>query len=1040
MNLVKYALENRAVTVVFILMISIGGLLSYGKIGRLEDPEFTIKEAVIYTLYPGATAEEVELEITEPLETAVQQLKQLHEVRSISRAGLSIIFAEVQDSYDKDTLPQVWDELRRKINGAATDLPPGSHSPIINDDFGDVYGIFFALTGDGYSQHDLQEIAEDLRRELLLCEDVGRIDFWGFQQEVVYVEFNRSQFIRLGLTPNGIFNTITQQNSVTDAGQVKVGSEHIRLRVTGDYLGIQDLGDQLIQGGQTGEMIRLKDVATISKGYIDPPQTFLKQNGEKAVGIGISTVSGGNVVTMGDAVKEKLAELQTRIPVGVNIHTISYQADTVQTAVDGFILNLIEAVAIVVLLLIIFMGVREGIIIGAVLLITILATFISMVVFDINLQRISLGALIIALGMLVDNAIVVAEGHVVKIRKGFTGTQAAVQTVKETQWPLLGATVIAILAFAAISLSKDVTGEFLGSLFQVIGLALGWSWIFAVTVVPYLCVTFIPEPPPDSQTDMYNNSFFRGYKAFLFRCIQFRWLTILLVIGMLGGAIFGFGFVKQNFFPDSTRPQFLVSLNYPEGTHIEKTDAELARVEEYIGQLEGVTDVTAFVGSGTLRFILTYNPEMMQSGYGQLLVTVDDYKKIKGLMAEVRNHLYTHHPDGIADVESFTLGPGGGAVEARFKGPDIDILRSLGDQAKSIMWNHDNTTTVRSDWAEKVKVGSVKMANIRSMQAGVFRPEIATSLAANFSGTTVGLYRESEELLPIIARLPEEQRNDIESVEDAVVWSQALGASIPLSQVSSGLTTKWEDPVIHRLNRERTLTVSCAQKEGTANALFKDLRGNIEKIELPPGYSLEWGGEYENSNEANKKLMSKVPLAFAAMFFISVMLFNTIRHPIIIFLGLPLALIGVAAGLLLFDMPFGFMSLLGFLSLSGMLMKNEIVLLDQINIELSLGKKPLQAVIDSAVSRVRPVALAAFTTVLGMIPLLWDAFFQAMAVTIMGGLTFATILTLVIVPVLYCSLFRVYDHTPADISENKRGERINSFCPKSSDLVQNQGI
>lgn len=1023
MKLVDYCLQNRMVTLVLIIMIVIGGWLSYESLGRLEDPEFTIKEAVIFTPYPGATAEEVEQEITEPLETAVQQLKQLEEVRSISRAGLSIIFAEIQDSYDKETLPQVWDELRRKINDAAAGLPPGASAPIINDDFGDVYGIFLAITGDGYSQRELQKVTEDFRRELLLCEDVGRIDFWGFQQEAVYIEFDRAKLARLGLPPASIFNTISQQNSVTDTGSVRVGSEYVKLRVTGDYLSIEDMGDQLIQGGSEGGLIRLKDVATISKDYVDPGRELLSQNGSSAVGIGISTVSGGNVVNMGDAVKVRLGELESRLPVGMTIHTISYQADTVRTAVNGFVLNLFEAVAIVVLLLVIFMGVREGIIIGAVLLVTILATFICMKVLGVNLQRISLGALIIALGMLVDNAIVVAEGYIIKIRQGFDTITAAKQTVKETQWPLLGATVIAILAFAAISLSKDVTGEFLGSLFKVIGLALGLSWILALTVVPYLCVTFIPAKGSGSPTqDLYNNFFFRGYRSFLKRCIRLRWITILVVICMLGGAIYGFGFVKQNFFPGSTRPQFIVDLTYPEGTHIDYTNAKLVEIGGYFSGMEGVTDVTTFTGGGALRFILTYTPEMPNSAYGQLLVTVDDYSKIDTLIPQVRSYLDTHHPNAVTKVEKFKLGPGGKAVEARFSGPDTAVLRSLSEKAIGVMRAHQNTSTISSDWGEKVKVVTVNMAGTRSRETGVFRPEIATSIAGNFSGNVAGLYREGEDLLPIIVRPPANQREGINNLENIMVWSSSAGY-VPFEQITNGVTTSWENPVIRRLNRQRTITISCIQLEGTAMALFNELRSDIENISLPQGYSLEWGGEHESANDANRKLMAKVPLAFSIMFLISVMLFNSLRHPIIIFLGLPMALIGVAAGLLIFDKPFGFMALLGFLSLSGMLMKNEIVLLDQINIELAKGKAPLLAVIDSAVSRVRPVALAAFTTVLGMIPLLWDAFFEAMAVTIMGGLTFATILTLVVVPVLYCTFWRITDKTPAATTEATEAER-----------------
>ena len=1027
MKLVRYALENRAVIFVLIVFVFIGGYLSYERLGRLEDPDFTIKETVIYTLYPGATAEEVELEITEPLETAIQQLKQLEEVRSISRSGVSIIYAEVQDKYDKATLPQVWDELRRKISDAASGLPPGSYAPIINDDFGDVYGIFFAITGDGYSQHALQEIAEDLRKELLLCEDVGRIDFWGMQEEVVYVEIDRVKSSQLGIRPAAIFHTISQQNTVTDAGKVKVGPQDVRLRVSGDYGDVRDIGEQLIRAGSSGTMIRIKDVATIEKGYLDPPQQLLRRDGLPAVGLGISTVSGGNVVTMGNAVKEKLADLEGRLPVGVTLNAIAYQADTVNKAVNGFVLNLFEAVLIVVVLLVIFMGVREGIIIGGVLLLTILATFICMLIFEVNLQRISLGALIIALGMLVDNAIVVAEGIVIKHQLGISKKEAAIQTVAETQWPLLGATVIAILAFAAISLSKDVTGEFLGSLFQVIGLSLMLSWILAVTVVPYLCVTFLPEHSKNEGA-LYDNVFFRGYRAFLGTCINFRWLTISAVIGMLALAIYGFGFVDHNFFPNSPRPQFTIDMTLPEGTHIEETAAQLGELESYVATLEGVTDVTTFVGGGALRFILTYSPEMPTSSYGQLLVSVSDYRLNAKLIPRVAEYINTHFPDAVSKVEAFKLGPSSEAVEARFIGSDIEVLRDLADQAKVIMWQHENTNTVQSDWAEKVKVASVNMAATRSREIGVTRPEIATALAANFSGTVAGLYREGEDLLPIIVRQPLAQRSGIDNLNEVMVWSDVGGQAVPIDQVVNDSITQWEDPVIQRRNRMRTITVSCQQVEGTADALFRELRSGIEAIELPQGYVLEWGGEYESSGDANRKLMSKVPLAFAVMFFISVMLFNTLRHPVIIFLGLPLALIGVVAGLLIFEQPFGFMALLGFLSLSGMLMKNEIVLLDQINIELAAGKHPYQAVIDSAVSRVRPVSMAAFTTVLGMVPLLWDAFFAAMAVTIMGGLTFATVLTLVVVPVLYCTFFRISEHMDVHAGSHAEVEQERDNC------------
>ena len=1006
MNIVQYALQNRTVMSVFLLMVCVGGYLSYGQLGRLEDPDFTIKEAVILTSYSGATAQEVEQEITEPLETAIQSLKQLEEVRSISRNGLSIIYAEVQDSYDKDTIPQVWDELRRKVSEAAKYLPPGAVEPIVNDDFGDVFGLFFAITGDGYSDSEIQDVAEDLRRELLLCDDVGKIDFWGFRTEAVYVEMDREKMSQLGVSPYAILNTISQQNTVTSAGKVKVGSQDVRLRVSGDYADVKSIGEQFIKGADNNTLIRVKDIATITKGYVEPAQQLLRHNGLPAVGLGISTVSGGNVVVMGDSVKVRLAELQERIPVGMEIHTISYQSDTVRNAVNGFILNLIEAVLIVVVLLVLFMGLREGFIIGIVLLLTILATFITMVLFDINLQRISLGALIIALGMLVDNAIVVTEGIVVKRQQGISKEQAAVDAVRETQWPLLGATFIAILAFAAISLSKDVTGEFLGSLFKVIALSLTLSWVFAVAVVPYLCKALLPEGN-EVKGELHSNLFFRVYKSFLAGCIHYRWVTIFVVIVVLGISLYCFRFVDQNFFPDSTRPQFMVDLSFPEGTHINSTEKEMLKVGNAIKEFDGITDITTFIGSGGLRFILTYSPEMVNSAYGQLLVTVEDYREIDSLIDHVEDYLGEEVPGAVATVNRFVMGPGGGAIAVRFQGPDADVLRDLGEQARKIMLLHKNTESVNTDWGERVKVAQVNMSASRSNEIGVSRPEIAQALAGNFSGSAAGVYRKGDKLLPIIVRPPKEQRTGINELENILVWSNAIGNTVPITQLTEQMTTGWEDPVIARKDRMRTLTVSCSQVDGTVAALFTDLSPLIEEITLPPGYALEWGGEYEESMKANQKLMSKVPLAFSLMFFVSVMLFNNLRNPIIIFLGLPMALIGVVVGLLVFDQPFGFMALLGFLSLSGMLMKNEIVLLDQIAIELKSGKAPYDAVIDSAASRVRPVAMAAFTTILGMIPLLWDAFFVAMAVTIMGGLTFATILTLIVVPVLYCTFYGI---------------------------------
>ncbi len=1005
-NLGLYAVRYKVVTLVFSLLIVLGGMFSFLHIGRLEDPEFTIKEAVIYTQYPGASARQVELEVTEPIETAIQQLKQLKEVRSISRAGVSIIFAETLEIYDKHNLPQVWDELRRKVGSVNGQLPPGCGQPLVNDDFGDVYGVLFAVTGDGYDKMQLKEYAKDLRRELLTCTDVGRIDFWGFPREAVFIEIDRAKLSQLGVRPDTIFSIIASQNRVTPAGAVPVGGEYISLRITGDYNAIEDIGNQLISSSE-GRMIRLKEVARIRHDTITPADELMRYNGKEAVGIGISTVSGGNVIAMGKAIDKRLKALATNTPLGITVHTITSQSKIVEKAVSGFVTNLISAVAIVILLLVVFMGWREGLVIGFVLILTILATLMVMKASGITLQRISLGALIIALGMLVDNAIVITEGIIIRLRRGMDREQAADQSVKETMWPLLGATVIAILAFAAISLSKDMTGEWLASLFQVICISLGLSWFFAITTVPCFCVMVLPAAQiQDKETR--SRRFFTWYKAIVAKAIDHRWLTIAGVTGLLALAMWGFGHVKQDFMPDTNRAQFTVDIWMPEGTHIDSTARALEQVEQHVAGLDGVQNTAGFIGRGPLRFLLTFSPEMPDSAYAQLLVDVDDFRRVPELKIEIQQWLDRDMPEVTGSVDAFKLGPGGGAVVARLSGPERATLRCLAGQVMKIMAEHPNTRSIRTDWGNQVKVSEIDFSDRRAQELGISRPEVAGSIAMNFTGSVVGQYRFRDDLLPIILQPPKEQRDTINAVDDVQVFSRVKNRWLPVQQVTNGATTAVEDSVIHRLNQKRTLRVLCKQREGTTDALFRQLSPVIENaVNLPEGYTLEWGGEHEEQIEANTKLMSNFPIAFAGMFLVTVLLFNSLRYPLIIFMGLPLIVVGVAPGMLIADKAFGFMAMLGFLSLFGMLIKNEIVLLDQIKVELAGGKEPFSAVLDSSASRIRPVTMATFTTVFGMIPLLTDAFFSPMAAAIMGGLSFATLLTLFVVPVFFSTLFSI---------------------------------
>lgn len=1007
MNIAEYAIRKKTVTLVLTFLLVGGGFLSYEKLGRLEDPEFTIKDALIITNYPGALPTEVEEEVTDILETAIQQIAQLDRVTSISKAGQSIITVTMKDKYDKHTLPQIWDELRRKVNDVQAQLPPGIQPSFIYDDFGDVYGIFFAVTGEGFSYKELKDYVDFLKRELLLVQEVAKIDIWGAQQEAVFVEISRSKLAQLGISLETIYGTLEHQNLVAPAGEVKVGSEEILIHPTGDIDSVEEIGELLINDGSSDKLFYLKDVATISRGYMTPPQKLLRFNGKPGLAIGISIVSGGNVVTLGKAIKAKLKTLEAQTPLGIELGIISYQSDAVEKAMNGFIDSLLLALAIVIIVLLIFMGMRSGLLIGVILILTVCATLIVMDIYDINLQRISLGALIIALGMLVDNAIVITDGILIKIQQGEERIKAAIEVVEQTMWPLLGATVVAILAFAAIGLSQNAAGEFTRALFQVILISLMMSWLIAVTITPLFCVLFL-KPSLKQTADPYRGILYQIYQWFLRVCIRFRWLTIMTMFGLLFLAIYGFGFLEDSFFPGSTRPQFMINYWRVEGTDIRETSEDLKQIEKFLMTVDGIESVASFVGGGALRFILVYTPEKNYKSYGQLLVTVKDYREIAHLIPKVRQYLAQTFPDAEPKIKKFKLGPGSGAqIKVRFSGPDPVVLRQLSNQAQAIMHADGGALEIRDDWRQRVKMLRPQFAEAQARVVGISRSALSQSLETVFSGTQVGVYREGNKRLPIISRPPEAERVGVDNIKNIHLWSPAAQHSIPLRQIVSGFETVWIDPLIHRRNRKRTIIAQCDPKVGNASVVFERIRPKIEAIELPLGYEMEWGGEYEDSTNAQKALSVNLPITFLIMVVIVIFLFNALRQALIIWLCVPLAIIGVTPGLLLAGESFGFMALLGFLSLTGMLIKNAIVLIDQIDLEIREGKVPFYAILDSSVSRLRPVTMAAITTVLGMIPLIFDAFFISMAVTIMFGLAFATILTLIVVPVLYAIFFRV---------------------------------
>jgi len=1011
MNPAKFALDKNIITWMAIVLLLLGGIQAFMTMPRLEDPEFTIKDAVIVTPYPGASAEEVEEEVTDRIEKAVQEMGQLKEIyESTSMRGLSTVKVRMHDKYDAEALPQVWDVLRRKVGDVQVYLPPGAGPSLVNDDFGDVYGIFFAITGDGYSFAQLKETGEFLRKELALVQDVARVDFFGLQPEVIYIELDRDRMAQLGVPPTAIIQELQAHNLASNAGRVEVGPSLISIDPTGIFTTVEDFERLVLSSVSGTSQIHLGDVADVRRGYQDPPRVILHFDGKPAVGLGISTVAGGNVVTMGEALKVRMNELQEQIPIGIEFGLIAMQPDAVTDSINGFVVSLIQAVVIVIVVLLFFMGLRSGLLIGFILLLTICGSFIFLKMQGVILERISLGALIIALGMLVDNAIVVVDGMLINMGKGITPRKSAIEVVGKTAMPLLGGTVIAILAFAAIGTSQDKTGEYTRSLYTVILVSLSLSWVTAVTITPFLAARFLKVKPPKdgAPADPYDTGFYRKYKSFLALVIGKRWATVLVVLAIFAASVYGFGTIEGSFFPDSTRAQFLVDYWLPQGTSIRATEHDVGEIEKHILTMEGVKHVASTTGGGAMRFLLTYTPEKNNFAYAQLQVEVDNYKDVERLKPAIQTWIEENYPESIPAVKRFINGPAEpGAVQVKIIGDDPVELRRLAKETKAIYRTHPDAFNIRTDWGDQVKLVRPIVAKEQANLNGITRADVTRTLLEGFEGVTVGVYREGIDLLPITMRAPEPERLDVSSIQNLQIWSPVAGRSIPLTQVVTGFETVWEDQIMTRTNRKRSITVLCDPENGLATNILAYARPKVEALSLPPGYSMEWWGENKSTNEAQASLAGAMPVFILLMIVMVVALFNSVRQTLVIWLIVPLGIVGVTVGLLATGLPFGFMALLGFLSLIGMLIKNAIVLVDEINIQIGDGAGVYDAILSSGTSRLRPVAMAAATTVLGMAPLFPDPFFNSLAVTVAAGLTFATVLTMVVLPVFYTLIFGV---------------------------------
>ncbi|RKD90359.1 efflux RND transporter permease subunit [Mangrovibacterium diazotrophicum] len=1008
-SLTEYAFKNKVVVYFILLLVLLGGISSYFKMGKLEDAVFTIKTALVVTSYPGATPHEVEQEVSEVIERAVQEMSNVKEVFSSSWAGLSIVEINLEESMRSDEMPQTWDILRKKINDAYSELPAGAYPPQVIDDFGDVYGMFYAITGDGFTNEELNDYAEYIKRNMQTVSLVGKVTLFGSQNECVDIVINDAKISELGVNPGVIIQALNNQAGIAPSGNLELGENNIRVTGNLAYQNIDEIGKTLIQIGD--EQIYLSDIAEIKKSYLQPERNRMLFNNNEAIGLGISTATGGNVLDLSENLKQRLEELMPNLPVGIEITPIYSEAKEVDNANNQFVVNLIESVVIVVVVLLLFMGLRSGLLIGSGLIFSILGTIIIMNGMHISMHRSSLAAIIIAMGMLVDNAIVVTDGALVDIQRGLNRKKAIISVSKLTAMPLLGATLIAILAFLPVFLAPNSAGEINHDLFLVLAISLSLSWVFAMTQTAITNEQFLKTPK--TIKDPYDNKFYRLFQGFLTSVIRYKWISLGVMVAALFFGVVLFGSVKKAFFAPLEKSYTLVDYWLPEGTTINKVGSDLEQVvADLKEEFPEIVNVTTSLGETPPRYMLPVQVVKPHSSFGQLLIETHDADEAEAIKPRLRSYLSEHCPDASAQIKGYIAGPPiPYKVEARFIGPDPDVLRELSEKAKAIMHEHPECSDIKDDWRNQVLTWDPQFSELKANRVGITRSDLGAAIQRlTSSGLVIGEYRENEDKLPLVLKVDNQAQNSLESISNTGVWSRAGRTSVPLKEVVDKIDVSWQNSVIQKYNQERAITVQCNPVDPfmSGATLLSYVKNDIEAVKLPAGYKMMWAGEYKPSQEANEATGTYFPLAMLLIVLIIVMLFNNIRQSIIVILVIPLQLIGVAFGLFITNSVFGFMAIVGFLGLMGMVLKNAIVLMDQIKINLEKeGVIPFNAIINASISRMRPVFLAAATTMLGMLPLVTDPMFSSMAITIIFGLLFATLLTLIGVPLLYAIFFHV---------------------------------
>lgn len=1034
MNLTEYALKNRTLVNFFIVVLVVGGIFSFFSMSKLEDPEIKVKQALVVTVYPGASAHKVELEVTDVLEKEIRAMGDIASVESKSMADLSIITVELESTVPPGELEQKWDILRRRVTNAAGLLPDGCREPVVKDDFGDVYGMFYAMTTDGIGDEEMVEYAGLVKRELQDIPGVRRVDIYGDRKPCINIDVIQEKMANLGVHPAEILSTLNNQNKTVYPGYFRTGDHRLRVGIDDSYRSVEDIRNLILQGHEE-DQLRLGDVAVISRGYQDPSRNEMFYDGERALGISVSMETGGNIITLGEQVDARLAQLKTsRIPAGIDFQKVFFQPDRVRDAIATFMVNLLESVLVVILVLMLTMGFRSGVIIGWGLVIIVLGSFVLLYLLDGTLQRVSLAALIVAMGMLVDNAIVIVDGILVDLKQGLPKPAALTNIARKTAMPLLGATLIAMLAFFPIFMSPDIVGEYVRDLFIVLAVSLLLSWLLALTQIPLHADKVLKvKDKKTGETELYQNRMYRLFRNFLSYMLWHKKLAVGVVILLLGLTAWCFRYIPQGFFPDLSYTQLYIEYKMPEGVTLEAVRSDLQEIGDYLLDRPDVMHVTSSCGGTPSRYNLVRSIALPAMSYGELIVDFTDADALKAAIPDLQQYLTDHYPDAYVRIKRYNLMYEDFPVEVMFCGPDPAVLKHLAAQAQQIMEDEPSAVLVTNDWEPRSPVLMVDYYQPIARTAGLSRMDVGLSLLSATEGLPAGSYYEGTTAMPIYLRTVDHGGERPQVLENVPVWSvlPSLSAfdgetvkglltgavkkedilaevvgSTPLTQATRGVKTRWEDPVVWRYNGQRAIKARCNNVGGyTAESVRTRLVPAIDTLTLPEGYSRQWLGEHKASSEAMRYLFKNVPWALVMMIGILIALFKDLKQPAIIFLCLPLAMIGIVFGMLLSGKDFGFVAIVGALGLIGMMIKNGVVLLDEINLQIASGKECRQALLDSSSSRLRPVMMASLTTILGMIPLLNDDLFGSLAVTIMGGLLVGTVITLVFIPVLYALFF-----------------------------------